>query len=845
MRAVFHGWLVILALLLETAPISAADVTLGGRVTDEDDAPVSDVRITIHSAAVNPGLIAQTQTGPRGVFSIVLPSPGDYILDAEREGFYSLKNHPIHADVSQQITLTISAVKEVFQSVDVNEQVSPVDIAQTSNQERLTGTEINDVPYTNGHSLRESLNLMPGVLLDPGGGMHFNGSQEHQVQYILNGFNITDPISNQFDTLLAVEGIRELAYSSGRDSPQLGKGSAGVLAISTETGTDAFHYTATDFIPGVSFQKGIRLGNWYPRFGVSGPILKGKAWYSDTFASEFTNTLVNGLPSGLNTNGGWVGSNLFHMQWNLTPSQILFADVLVNVNDQNRAGLGALDPVSTTSDTRTRQYFGSIKDQIVLGHGALFELGFAHNDFDDAQTPQGSALYVFSPEGRSGNYFVDARQRATRDQGLAHVYLPEFHFAGTHRIEVGADADLLHYGTDFHRTGYEVIGLSGQLLSETMFEGSGQFHLPDAEMSSYILDTWRPLPHVIPRFQLSLGLRQDWEQRTGDLAWSPRAAFSWAPFKSSRTRIAGGYSVARDAVPLETLGRPLDQGALTTEYNASGIAVGPPALTTFAIPDGGLQLPRAATWSLNVDHKVTEHILVTAKVLSRRLTDGFVYLNTLDPGLPNEAPPSALPVPGGTAPGIYELSNIRRDDYDSEQISVKQTLSGQYEWRVSYVHSRAVSNAFLDGNPLDPLQVLPYSAPMPWNAPNRVLGWAYLPLARALPQRLKKQNWAVAVLADARSGFPFSVEDQTGTVVGSADSHRYPLHFDLNLALERVVTLRGYRFALRGGIDNATNQANPNAVENIIGAPQYLQFLGQEGRHYVVRIRFFGRAVTK
>jgi hypothetical protein len=834
--AFFRGWLALVAMLPSLTLLHAEGVTLAGHVADENGAPVKDVGISIHSAA-KPDFHVQTQTGPSGEFDAALPGPGDYLVDAERQGYYTVKDHPIHVESSEEVSLSISAVKEVFQSVDVNEQVSPVDIAQTSNQERLTGTEINNVLHSNSHSLRDSMKLMPGVLLDPGGGMHFNGSQENQVQYVLNGFNITDPISDRFDTLLAVEGIHEIAYSSGRDSPQVGKGSAGVLAISTETGTDVFHYTATDVIPGVSIQKGIRLGSWYPRFGVSGPILRGKAWFSDTFASEYTNALVNGLPRGQDTRSGWSGSNLFHVQWNLTSSQILFADFLVNVNNQNRLGLGPLDPISTTSTTRTRQYFGSIKDQIVLGHGGLAELGYARNDFEDAQTPQGSGLYVLTPSGRSGNYFINARQDATRDQGLAHVYLPVHHFAGTHQIEVGADAGLLHYNAGLHRTGYEVIGLSGQLLSETVFQGSGVFHLHDAEISSYVLDTWR----MAPQFQLSLGLRQDWERRTGDLAWSPRVAFSWAPLKSGRTRIAGGYSVTRDAVPLETLGRPLDQGALTTEFTAAAMPSGPAALTTFAIPNGGLKLPRAANWSLNVDHKLTGRILMTAKFLRRRLTDGFVYLDALDP----EAPPSVLPVPGGAAPGVYQLGSIRRDDYDSEQISVRQTLSGQYEWMVSYVHSRAVSNAFLDGNPLDPLQSLRYFAPMPWNSPNRVLGWAYLPLSRPLPRFFQAGSWAVAILLDARSGFPFSVHEQTGMVAGLADSRRYPFNFDLNVALERVVTLHGYRFALRGGIDNLTDRANPTAVDNAIGAPQYLQFFGQEGRHYVARIRFFGRAATK
>ncbi len=89
-------------------------------------------------------------------------------------------------------------------------------------------------------------------------------------------------------------------------------------------------------------------------------------------------------------------------------------------------------------------------------------------------------------------------------------------------------------------------------------------------------------------------------------------------------------------------------------------------------------------------------------------------------------------------------------------------------------------------------------------------GMGYLPLPW--------KNWAISVLADMRTGFPFSVRDPSGLVVGAVDSYRYPVNFDLNLAIERVVTLRGYRFALRGGMDNITNQANPTAVNNVTSA---------------------------
>jgi hypothetical protein len=74
------------------------------------------------------------------------------------------------------------------------------------------------------------------------------------------------------------------------------------------------------------------------------------------------------------------------------------------------------------------------------------------------------------------------------------------------------------------------------------------------------------------------------------------------------------------------------------------------------------------------------------------------------------------------------------------------------------------------------------------------------------------------------------------------NSQRYPFNFDLNVYLERRFTFRGRRFALRGGINNITNSLNPTAVYNVLGAPAFGQFLGREGRHVQVRIRFFGRS---
>ncbi len=802
-------------LLLFVLPLSAAEVTLRGHVVDENEAPVRAARVHVGNL--------DTITDPTGAFSIALPAAGDFLVSISCEGYYALKDRAVHVDGGEEITLAINSVREVFQSENVHAETSPVDVGQAQSQERLTGTEVNDMPYANSHSLRNSLQLLPGVVQDQTGVLHVSGSSENQVLFLLNGFNIGNPITGQFQTLLAVEGVRSVDLSSGRSSPAFGKGSAGVLAVTTESGTDKFHWTATDFIPGLNIQQGLHLGNWYPRFGVSGPIVHGRAWFSDTVESEYSESVVTALPKGQNTRSGWAGSNLLHAQANLTPSNIVFADFLANVTNQGRVGLGALNPVSTTSNLHAHEYFASVKDQKYLGHGVLIEFGYAHTDFFQAQSPQGPDLYVISTRGFGGNYFLNNMQAASRDQGLIQTFLPKFQLAGSHQIEVGGDGDWLHYSGDFSRTGYQVLGLSGELLSQTLFPEPARFAVTDTEMSGYVLDTWR----VSKRLQFNAGVREDWDRKIGDVAWSPRAAFSWSPF--SRTRISGGYSITHDAVTLGMLGAPLDHTAVTTFYNPAR----PSAETTFAIGNSGLVLPRATNWTLDADHQLFSHVYVKAKYLRRRGTDGFAFVNELAP----DAPPSLLPLPGTEAAGTYQLTNLRRDDYDSIAVSVRQTLSGQFEWMASYTHSRAVSNGVLDPNTAQPLQVLPEMVAMPWDVPNRVLGWAYLPLPW--------KNWAISALGDMRTGFPFSVRDPTGVIVGAVDSYRYPLNFDLNIAIERMITLGGYRFALRGGMDNVTNQRNPTAVNNVTGAPQYLQFLGNEGRHFVVRVRFFGRAGGK
>jgi hypothetical protein len=817
--------------LLAAVCCFADEVRLAGRVTDEDGAPVGLARIAIRPDNASENGAQHIVAAPTGAFSVVLPAAGDYVIDVQREGYFELRNYRVNLQANRELILVLNPLREVLQSVDVNGTPSRVGLEQIAQEQHLSGTEVNNVPYVAGHSLRSAMDLMPGVVQDPTGSLHFEGSSENQVYYTLNDFDIGDPVTGRFNTRVAVEGIRTIEFQSGRLSPEYGKGSAGVLSIRTDTGTDRFRYTATNFIPGLGTQGGLHLGNWTPRAGLSGPISRGRAWFADNFGAEYYQAFVNGLPSGQNERAGWTTSNLFHAQVNVTPSQIVFADFLVNLENQSRVGLDPLSPVSTTSALRSSAYFTSLKDQSYFGNGTLVEVGYAHGSYFDRRFPQGEGLYVLSPDGRSGNNFVDSSQWAGSDQVMASAFLPQFELAGAHQLKVGAGLVHQDYRADFQRTGYEQIGLAGEVLSQTVFEGSGLFRRSKLEASSYVVDTWRPRRNVA----VEAGVRQDWDGLVDQSVLAPRISVSYSPFPGGDTKLSAGYGITYDATSLAVFSRPLDQHALTTYYNPDGAPEGGPQTTAFTLGNARLKLPRYQNWTAGIDHYFPHRIRLSLDYLRRSGHSGFTYASTSSPDA------AAIPVQAlfgsPTLPGIYALANDRRDVYDAVHVVVHQSLSGQFEWMASYTRSRAASNAVWDPSVGQAFQALNGFAAAPWDAPNRFLGWAYLPLPR--------KNWAIAVLADARSGFPFSSVNESGQVTGGVDSHRFPFNFELNVHVERRFLFWGYRLAVRAGVNNLTDHQNPSAVNNVIGSPRYLEFLGDEGRHLVVRVRIFGRAKDK
>ena len=794
--------LFVLALIaLAIAPGRASGVAVRGKVVDENNAPVAGARIRF-SPEGTPEVVTSDADG---AFEVMLPAFGHYSVQTAREEFFPLHDHPVDIVADHEVLIILNHRQERFDAVKVTDDQAEVDPRRTPTQVSLSGSQILDAPTPNSRYLRNSLRLMPGVVQDIHGSVHFAGGAENQVLYTLDKFNIGDPVTGLFNTRVSVDAVRSIDYTTGSVSPDAGRGSAGTVSIHTKMGDDRFRYTATDFVPGVDFRKGMRMGTVAPRLGVSGPLKKRRVWYSDSLDLQYLPLVIADLPKGQDTSVTVQASNLGRVQANLTPTNILYGSLLVNYLNASNTGIGSLDPVSTTTDRRARNWFFSLRDQIVLGHGTLAEIGYAETRTLARQIPQGDSLYLLTPTGRGGNYFVKSRSTSGRGQLLASI-TTQVNAWGKHELRAGIDLDEINYRQDVHRTGFEQFSAGGAPLSLTTFVGPSGFRLSNTEAAWYLMDGWTP----VQKLHVEYGVRRDWDRLGGRWESSPKISAAYAP--SGQTRFSAAYGVSHDETSLLLFSQALDQRSLTTLLAPDGTPGPNPVPGPLYVAPRGLGNGSYRTLSVGVERRFQRGIRITANVLRKRGVNGLTYASQRG--------------------NILLLEDFKRDVYDSADITVHQTLDSRHEWSVSYSRSRTLSNAVQDIN-VDMTQLVRNNfGRMGWDVPDRFMSWGYLPTP------LKR--WSVAYLMDTHEGSPFSV-NRDGVVIGGVNSHRFPGFFELDIHAECRVTLLRKRLAVRAGFNNITNHKNPTAVNGVIGTPTYLKFYGSDGRHFVVRLRALGK----
>ena len=807
------------------ASLAEAEVRVAGRVVNETNTPVAGAKVTFEEIPSAKSFLAISDA--TGSFVVQLPAAGEYILRVDREGFYVISARPVAVTATPlELHIALQSVYEIRSSIDVKGEPGMIDMDRVNPQTTLSSRTLYDVPFPNQNNLRSGLRMLPGVVQDSTGGIHLFGGSENQAEYSFEGFQLNDPLTGRFDARMSLESVQSVDVQASPAGTEMGRGAAGTMMLHARTGGDKFAYSATNVFPGVDLGQGYRVSSWTPRGNISGPWKKGRAWFFNTTELQFVRTVVPQLPSSQNFSKSWRFNDLLHNQVNISANNILFIGLLFNYFNAPRNGISYLDPRPTTLDRHSNQWFGYVKDQHSFGRGSLLEFGFAASITHSAEIPQGDSPYLITSNGRLGNFYANARRHAERQQGLVNYSFPALHWFGEHRLKAGADIVQLSYEQNISRSGIDYLNNEGAISRAITFSGSGRLNRSNYESAFYFQDSWRVKPWLL----VEAGWRADQDHLLNRLNPSARAGFAISPLGMENTRISGGYARIVDPTNLRLFTRPLDQAAISTYFDRAGNRIYGPVTSVFTFGPN-LRNPHADVLNLGIDRVLPKLMQAKVQLLRRRSVDGFDYENTLP--VSEQLPAILL---GATDPGpvtaVYALTNQRQDQYDSVEVSIRQPLRGRYEWMLSYTRSRAISNAVMERTIDQPLSVTANRGPLPWDAPNRLLSWGYLPVWG--------RSWAIAYLLDWHTGLPFSIQDQYGQLAGTVDDHRFRQFFELNFFVERQLSIRGYHVAIRAGFNNITGHFNPNVVDNVLGGPTYLQMYGGQSRSLNFRFRFLG-----
>jgi outer membrane receptor protein involved in Fe transport len=238
-----HACAAALVLMLNgVATAQVPTTTIGGRVTDPQQAPAPDATVTVRSEAT--GVTWTAVTGADGRFTVPMLPPGVYTAEVQKSGFSTWRTEGIVLQVGQdrqlEAQLAVGAVQEI---VNVSQAVR---VVTTAVDGVLSAETIQSLPL-NGRNFLELALLVPGTaptpLFDP---TKTNsvliagaGSMGRGTNVTIDGQNNNDDVVGGPLINLPIDAVQEFQIATNRFGADLGRSASSVINVVTRSGGNA------------------------------------------------------------------------------------------------------------------------------------------------------------------------------------------------------------------------------------------------------------------------------------------------------------------------------------------------------------------------------------------------------------------------------------------------------------------------------------------------------------------------------------------------------------------------------------------------------------------------------
>jgi len=681
-------------------------------------------------------------------------------------------------------------------------------LRDTIGESKIEQEALSNIPLAT-ERFEDALPLLPGVVRGPDGLINMKGARADQSAVRMNGINMSDPVTGHSAVRLPLEAIDSLNVHAGVYSAAFGSATGGVTDIVTKPGQDAFGFQVQNVMPRFRFVDGgiHGLDSFTPRARVSGPIRRGRLWFSEAASLRLVRTHVTELePRDQAEQKVRSFDSVSQFDYAMTPGQMLTGTAVIFPTNIDNVGIDTLHPFDATPDMTQRGWSGSIAHRGVFANGLTLSSAMAVKEFDLAIAPKyDAATSQVTVSGDRSNYFNRFDRDSRRYDAASTLAIAAPGHFGDHVIRAGGQFSHTTYnGIDASST-VIVMRADGSPLRQIEYRGSSSVGASNTEIAGFLEDQWAITQFVT----VNGGVRYAYERIAGEQTLAPRVDVSIRPFQNGRTVVKGGIGRFYDALPLNAADFDRQQSRRITEFDALGNASG----TSFfvnRVAAGGLEAPSSTAWNVELDEMLTDTLLARVGYRDTRGSNQLI----VDP-MQDDAT-MLLSSDGSTRSHEFEAT-LRRQFKKAGHVTA------------SYVHSKTEGdlNDFvtLFGDVREPIIRANAYSRQAFDTPNRFLVWGVVNLPREI---------AVAPTLEYRTGFPYTVIDEQQGVVGVRNQGgRYPNLMTMDLAVTKDVQVtKKYRARIGVQVFNLTDHFNPRDVQNNTASPLYGSYANSVERQF-------------
>ena len=593
--------LAALVALIVAAP-SWAQTTGQLRVTviDEDGFEIPGVKLEL-SGDVLIGGTQVRQTDGFGQFLFVELPPGIYELILTKDEFAAVTMKNIRINLQRTTVMPITMQSDEVTEVVVEAKQVAVDVESTSRSQVLTREFLEKIPA--GRNYQTAITFAAGVQDNGSGNPNIGGGQFNENTYLLDGVNITDPVTGTFSLNFNFDAIQQIEVLLGGYMPEYGVSSGGIVNLVTRSGTNNLEYETSFFYTNGNLRT--RLDERITADGfvlaptgfdqtfelfqanalISGPVIRDKAWFIISYSHERSLIAAAAVPQRRDYDAHYMLARL-----TVQPSTEHRLSMSLQTDPTNIAnqiqGTPFIEAEAQQQQTQGGYVLGAswqwfLSPEINLDTVGSIQKSFIENyavpcthdssrDWHQCEPGEQEGNFDFETPGRQGSfggafssvnatsYDFDDRLRYTISTKLNLLSVND-PFGGTHDFKFGAEAIQLvwdrvvgangnRFYVDANFVPFDPTSLTNFYWQE--WSAPVDFRITSSQYNVFVQDSWKPVSNLTINF----GSRFDTFAIRNDLGepvlsaglLGPRLFGSWDPFKDQRTKIATGFGRFND-----------------------------------------------------------------------------------------------------------------------------------------------------------------------------------------------------------------------------------------------------------------------------------------------------------